>query len=339
MNKSKYIGKTLALSLAFFSSLSISAQTAEKKLCDFESTDSYASVGVYDTWENSPFRDGSVKGNVRVVANHQTAADPVRGFVPNPSSKILALQRSRFGSNTFGVLVALKQPFAQTKQKQYVHVKIYTPKSAPAMLIGLGNRDDRPHQSPLSEQFWSMTSQPLVANQWNDVVFPVSGSNGITIRNLLIVPDATSPHNLMEDFAVYIDDIVLTDDDAPFFSTSGKNAVKRFKAGDVVSLSRGVDALGGGLNGDILLADGSAVTGKTAVYGKPVKVKAVPAPGFKFSKLVIRHGRYLDGEQQNNWVETTVSASQFRDGEYTIPAKIVDGDIRLIPYFSSEAAK
>ena len=49
MNKSKYIGKSLALSLALLSSLSISAQTAEKKLCDFESTDSYASVGVYDT--------------------------------------------------------------------------------------------------------------------------------------------------------------------------------------------------------------------------------------------------------------------------------------------------
>ena len=137
MNKSKYIGKSIALSLALLSSLSISAQTAEKKLCDFESTDSYASVGVYDTWENSPFRDGSVKGNVRVVNNHLTAADPVRGFAPNPSSKILALQRSRFGSNTFGALVALKQPFAQTKQKQYVHVKIYSPKLAPAMLIGL----------------------------------------------------------------------------------------------------------------------------------------------------------------------------------------------------------
>lgn len=319
--------------------MAASAQNTERKLCDFESADAYRSIKVYDTWENSPFRNNSVEGNIQVVQNHLNDADPVRGFAPNPSRHILAVQRSRFGSNTFGALVGLKEPFAQTKTVQYVHVKIYSPKGGPAMLIGLGNRDDRPHQSPLSEQFWSITSQPLVANQWNDVVFPVSGSNGITIRNLLIVPDATSPHNLMEDFAVYIDDIVLTDDDAPFFSTSGKNAVKRFKAGDVVSLSRGVDALGGGLNGDILLADGSAVTGKTAICGKPVKVKAVPAPGFRFSKLVIRHGRYLDGEQQNNWVETTVSASQFRDGEYTIPAKIVDGDIRLIPYFSSEAAK
>lgn len=319
--------------------MAASAQNTERKLCDFESADAYRSIKVYDTWENSPFRNNAIPANIQVVDNHLDAADPVRGFVPNPSRYILAVQRSRFGSNTFGALVGLKEPFAQTKTVQYVHVKIYSPKGGPAMLIGLGNRDDRPHQSPLSEQFWSITSQPLVANQWNDVVFPVSGSNGITIRNLLIVPDATSPHNLMEDFAVYIDDIVLTDDDAPFFSTSGKNAVKRFKAGDVVSLSRGVDALGGGLNGDILLADGSAVTGKTAICGKPVKVKAVPAPGFKFSKLVIRHGRYLDGEQQNNWVETTVSASQFRDGEYTIPAKIVDGDIRLIPYFSSEAAK
>jgi hypothetical protein len=203
------------------------------------------------------------------------------------------------------------------------------------MLIGLGNRDDRPSQSALTEQFWSTASQPLAANQWNDAVFAVSGSNGITIRNLLIVPDATSPHNLTADFAVYIDDIVLSSDAQPFFTTSAKTRVKTFAAGDRIALSRGVDELGGGLNGDILLSDGSAVTGKTAVCGKPLRVKAVPAPGFHFSKLVIRHGRNLDGESEDNWSETTVSASQFRDGEYTIPAAVVDGDIRLVPYFSN----
>lgn len=336
MNTAKYSGKLCLLALAMLSASSAAAQTAEKKLCDFETSSSYASIGVYDTWENSPFRTGQLNGNVSVVANHLAEADPVRGFAPNPSSRILALQRSRFGSNTFGALVGLKEPFAQTKKTQYVHVKIWSPKSSPVMLIGLGNRDDRPHQSPLTEQFWSKSSQRLVANHWTDAVFAVSGANGITIRNLLIVADATSPHNLAEDFAVYIDDIVLSDDDKPFFTTGGHDAVKTYKKGDRISLSRGVDGLGGGLNGDILLADGSAVTGKQAVCGEPLKVKAVPAPGFRFSKLVIRHGTNTDGERQEGWTETTVSATQFRDGMYTIPASVVDGDVRLIPYFSSE---
>lgn len=339
MNCSRYTGKLVALSLALLSSASLSAQMSEKKLCDFESANSYAPISVYDTWENSPFRNGTLAGNVRVVANHLTAADPMRGFAPNPSSKVLALQRSRFGSNTFGALLKLKEPIAQTKQTQYIHVKIYSPKAAPAMLIGLGNRDDRPNQSPLTEQFWSVTTQPLVANQWNDAVFAVSGSNGVTIRHLLIVPDATSPHNLTADFAVYIDDVVLSEDEAPFFSTSGKSPVKSFKPGDVVSLSRGVDGQGGGLNGDILLADGTPLTGKTAICGKPLKVKAVPAPGFRFSKLVIRHGRNLDGEKQHNWTETTIGVGQFRNGEFKIPGSVVDGDMRFIPYFSSESAK
>lgn len=339
MKKSIYFGKLMLLSVMVGMSMSATAQNAERNLCDFESPESYASVSVYDTWENSPFRNNTISGNVRVVKNHLTGADSLRGFTPNASSHILALQRSRFGSNTFGALVGLREPFAQTKQKRYVHVKIYSPKSAPAMLIGLGNRDNRPGQSPLTEQFWSTSTQPLVAGQWNDAVFPMFGSDGVTIRHLLIVPDATSPHNLDADFAAFIDDIVISDDDKPFFTTSGKAAVKTFKEGDLISLSRGVDALGGGLNGDILLADGSAVTGKTAICGKPVSVKAVPAPGFRFSKLVIRHGRNLDGAQEGNWTETTVSASKFKNGEYTIPGGIVDGDLRLVPYFSSESAK
>jgi len=335
MKLSRYFSKPLFLSLAMCLPLSVSAQSADHMLCDFEASNSYASIGAYDTWENSPFRNGETPANVRVISNHLTSADPVRGFVPNPSKKILALQRSRFGSNTFGALVGLSKPFAQTKQKQYIHVKIYSPKAGPAMLIGLGNRNDRPGQSPLTEQFWSTATQPLVAGQWNDAVFAVSGANDITIRNLLIVPDATSPHHLTADFAVYIDDIVLSSDMQPFFTTSAKASVKVFSAGDQVALSRGVDDLGGGLNGDILLADGTAVTGKTAICGQSIRVKAVPAPGFRFSKLIIRHGRNLNEESDGNWTETTIGASQFHNNEYTIPAAIVDGDIKLIPYFSN----
>lgn len=336
INHFKYICRPALLSAVMLLPLSLMAQTAERKLCDFESPASYVSVGVYDTWENSPFRTGGASGNVKVVANHLIAADSIRGFVPNASHRVLALQRSRFGSNTFGALISLREPFAQTKKKQYVHVKIYSPKASPAMLIGLGNRDDRPGQSPMTEQFWSKSAQPLVANQWNDVVFAVSGADGVTIRNLLVVPDAMSPHDLTSDIAVYIDDIILSSDSRPFFTTSAKPSVKTFTAGDRVSLSRGVDGLGGGLNGDILLADGSAVTGKTTEYGKPLRIKAVPAPGFKFSKLVIRHGGNLEGEKAIGYTETVVMASQFRDGAYTVPASVVDGDMLFVPYFASD---
>ena len=285
--------------------MAASAQNTERKLCDFESADAYRSIHVYDTWENSPFRNNSVEGNIQLVQNHLNDADPVRGFAPNPSRHILAVQRSRFGSNTFGALVGLKEPFAQTKTVQYVHVKIYSPKGGPAMLIGLGNRDDRPHQSPLTEQFWATASQPLVANHWNDAVFAVSGANGVTIHNLLIVPDATSPHNLTADFAAYIDDIVLSADEKPFFTVGVSATARVFKHGDP----------------------------------EPLSVKAVPAPGFRFNKLVIRHGRNIDGNAQGDWTETVVTADRFNNGTYTIPANVIDGDLRFVPYFSSVAAE
>lgn len=36
---------------------------------DFEDASGYKSVGVYDTWEESPFRLGTLKGNCAVVDN------------------------------------------------------------------------------------------------------------------------------------------------------------------------------------------------------------------------------------------------------------------------------
>ena len=90
---------TLGLSLA------ASAQTI-----NFENTD-YKGLGVYDTWEASPFRTGALEGNYAVVDNHLTAVEEMLGEAPNPSQKILAVQRSRFGSNTFGVRIDLNETF------------------------------------------------------------------------------------------------------------------------------------------------------------------------------------------------------------------------------------
>jgi hypothetical protein len=62
---------------------------------NFEGND-YDSIGVYDMWEESPFRTGKLSGNCAVIANH--LKDSL-----NKSDKVLALQRSRYASNTFRV--------------------------------------------------------------------------------------------------------------------------------------------------------------------------------------------------------------------------------------------
>lgn len=77
--------------------MTIAAQQ-DKTLCDFENADSYASVGVYDTWEQSPFRTGKLTGNCQVVSNFLNQEDEQLGFAPNESSKILGVQRSRFAA-------------------------------------------------------------------------------------------------------------------------------------------------------------------------------------------------------------------------------------------------
>lgn len=503
MNNKKYIG---LLGLLF--PLGMMAQSSEEVLCDFESDDSYASVGVYDTWADSPFRKGVLNGNCKVVDNFLNEADPTTGVARNGSSRILGVQRSRFGSNTFGALVKLKNPFTLPRDTRYLHVKIYTPKAGKVMVIGLGNRDDRPWQPELTEQFWSTASLSVKENEWTDCVFQVSGANGITIRNLLIVVDRNSTHNLSEDFVAYVDDIVLNDDassnikggvyglnfdedtkmtrndryttsltlntsdgsqtlsinqnsdhmlyykkldytftakpgttvtpsvsyqgswmagycyidkgndgqfdvaydqnrvvdqrdlmswslfkdydskgnkmngntgpsvNAPAFTLPADLAPGfyrlRYKidwdnvdpAGndtqgntitanggvivdalvnvhnDNVNLYRHQDDLGGGLNGAIQLADGTAVTGATAPFNQALTIKAEPAPGFLFDKVVIRHGYNLSGEQSlygnQQWEEETVTANQFTDGKYTIPASKVDGDIRFLPYFVND---
>lgn len=325
--------------LMCFPTLQLSAQSTEEKICDFETPDSYASLGAYDTWENSPFHKSKIGGYAQVADNHLRYAEPARGYAPNPSRRILALRRSRYGSNTFGALIGLAKPFAQTKQPKYIHVKIYSPKPAPVMLIGLGNRDDRPGQPSLTEQFWSHSPKPIVSGKWNDVVFPVSGAEGVTIRHLLVVPDVTSPHYLKDDFMVYIDDIVMSDDPTPFFTTKVNATGDPQAKANTAKLDRGIDGQsGGGLNGDILFADGKVITGKTVKTGQPFRVKAVPAPGFRFAKLVIIHGA-MGAEESATARKTVVTADKFRDGAYTIPASVVDGDLTLIPYFSSSDPK
>ena len=172
----------------------------------FETQD-YKSIGVYDTWEESPFRTGALKGNYAVIDNHLTYVDDQLSIAPNSSSKILAIQRSRFGSNTFGVRVDLKETFELTPTTKYVHVKVYRPYGGRVMVVGLGKRRERLEQSPEAEQFWAMSTMNIGADKWQDVVLPIKGNGGIDIYSLVIIPDCESPHNYTEDAICYVDDI------------------------------------------------------------------------------------------------------------------------------------
>ena len=109
---------------------------------------------------------------------------------------------------------------------------------------------------------------------------------------------------------------------------------------DNVNLFRATEENGGGLNGDVLLADGNQLTGRTTPFGKAFKIKSRPAEGFVLDYMKIRHGYNLEGASTKNenqqWKEFVVQASQFVNGEYTIPANCVDGDIRIVPFFKSD---
>ena len=493
--------KYMCLAGLFFPIAAMAQQ--DKTLCDFETTESYKSVRAYDTCPTSPFNLNKLTGNVQVVENDLNAEDPELGFAPNGSNYILGVQRSRYGSNTFGALVELKEPLALKRETQYVHVKFYSTQDAPVMLIGLGNRDDRPWQPETTEQFWSVPTSKVHAGAWQDVVFPIMGANGISIKSLLVVVDRQSPHNQMSDFAVFIDDIILSSKANPFFSKSvypinfeestahtrgDARYVKNVKLGsqsvainqnsdkklyfnkteniflakpgetvtptidwkgewmhgyvyldkddngkfdvdytnsgvtnardlvsysyykdknsagsrasgdcgvglptfkidddmkpgiyrmrykvdwdcvdpggstattnlitnnggalidvlvnihnDEVNLFRATEENGGGLNGDVLLADGKQLTGRTTPFGQAFVIKSKPAEGFVLDYMKIRHGYNLEGASTKNenqqWKEFVVQASQFVNGEYTIPANCVDGDIRIVPFFKSD---
>lgn len=493
--------KYMCLAGLFFPIAAVAQQ--DKTLCDFETTESYKSVRAYDTCPTSPFNLSNLKGNVKVVENDLNAEDPELGFAPNGSNYILGVQRSRYGSNTFGALVELKEPLALKRETQYVHVKFYSTQDAPVMLIGLGNRDDRPWQPATTEQFWSVPTSKVHAGAWQDVVFPIMGANGISIKSLLVVVDRQSPHNQMSDFAVFIDDITLSSKANPFFSKSvypinyeestahtrgdaryvknvklgsqsvainqntdkklyfnkteniflakpgetvtptidwkgewmhgyayldkddngkfdvdytnsgvtnardlvsysyykDKNSAGKSASGDCgvglpsfkidddmkpgiyrmrykvdwdnvdpggstatgnlitgnggalidvlvnihndeVNLFRATEENGGGLNGDVLLADGKQLTGRTTPFGQAFVIKSKPAEGFVLDYMKIRHGYNLEGASTKNenqqWKEFVVQASQFVNNEYTIPANCVDGDIRIVPFFKSD---
>ena len=467
------------------------AAMAQTVKVDFEDASGYKSVGVYDTWEESPFRLGTLKGNCAVVDNFISPTNEL-GEVVNDSKKILGVQRSRFGSNTFGARIDLNTHFDITPDYKYVHVKIYKPVKGRVMLVALGKRPDRAGQSNDVEQAWAYSTSVSVANQWFDAVFPIKGCNGVQVHSLVVVPDASSPQELTSglnfeanatsgkpgryiasvklnspsagnqtievgsvtpqliyrDFTekvfnakagetltpsidyknggwmngyVYVDQ----NNNGKFEATFDDNTHKVAEGADLMSyyyyetvedksgykydgtavsgndrnnlstpaftLPAGmtpgyyrilykldwgniypagrmtstnsiqqnggyivdvrlnvhadqVNLSAGSRNGYITLSDGTELVNYKTAFGKSVKLKATPAPGFVIDSLVISHGYNLEGDQYNaygnkQYDKLVVRAADFAaDGTYTLDARYVDGDISIDGQFASSTA-
>lgn len=317
---------TLGLSLA------ASAQTIS-----FESND-YKQLGVYDTWEASSFRTGVLEGNYAVVDNHLTAVDGMLGEAPNPSQKILAVQRSRFGSNTFGVRIDLNETFELTPQVKYLHVMVNRPYGGRVMVVGLGKRTDRPAQSPETEQFWAMSTTDVVADRWVDVVLPIKGNGGIDIYSLVVVPDCESPHDYTSDAICYIDNIVVNDNPSPTVSYRPVPS-ERLSIPSRSTTCRVNDA---NRNGEVLALDGSPLSGYTAPARTPFTILMRPERGFEYSGIIVKYGYNLAGDSIDvhgnvQWVRRHFERQLFsKEHTFTIPAECMEGNVEIEGLFIEE---
>ena len=218
----------LSAALMFFG---LTAQAQTKITFD---ADDYKKISVYDSWEQSPFRTGVLEGNAAVATNPDTEVDAILGSAPNTTGKVVALQRSRHGSNTYGVRIDLKEPIRVTKQLQYIHIMTYLkdkPADSRMMVIGLGKRleESWSWQTGEDEQFWSTTTSNVKPKAgWQDVVVSFKGfsyskeentNSGIDIHSLVIVPDVRSPHADETDWVAYFDEIVIDNNPDKRFTT------------------------------------------------------------------------------------------------------------------------
>ncbi len=289
-----------------FFGLTAKAQTT----ITFDSED-YKKISVYDTWEQSPFRTGALKGNAAVADNPSTEVDAVLGEAPNNTGKVVALQRSRYASNTYGVRIDLKEPIRVTKQLQYIHVMTYLkdkPAASRMMVVGLGKRIEESWnwQTGEEEQFWSTTTTDVKPKDgWQDIVVSFKGfsyskeenaNSGIDIYSLVIVPDVRSPHADEADWIAYFDEIVVDNNPDKRFSTE-KYALTYGEEADMTRTDRKLNNVGltvGGKSYSAETRSGKVYTNNIAKSVFSVTPGAQVQPTFGYSGSWMSAYTYVD---------------------------------------------
>ena len=89
-------------------------------------------------------------------------------------------------------------------------------------------------------------------------------------------------------------------------------------------------------NGSLLSAVGEALPASIA-FGEPLVLAVNPNEGYVLDALTVRHGHNLDGDKVihgvKQWREDVVSGAFVKDGRITIPAEMMDGDVRITAEF------
>lgn len=296
---------------------------------NFDDSNTYESISIYDVWEESPFRTGELKGNWTITQN------PIEDKVNHTDTigMVLGAQRSRFGSNRFGIRIDLKESFKLSPETQYVHVMLNKPIEGRTMLVGLGSREERKDQNPYTEQFWVLSETEVLPGVWSDAVFPIRGAEGIDIRSLVVIPDCESRHNLNEDFLFYIDNITIDSSAAtrtPFNDNSFTDEIKyETEAEDIY-----VTINDSQLNGEILSADGSKLDSYKILLNKDFKIKVSPEKGFHNGGVDIYVFRNFDRIVNINDTSKAekyhITPEQFdKDNTYIIPADMIKGNVLI----------
>lgn len=328
------------------------AANAQSNVIDFESQTGYKSVGVFDTWENSPFRTGVLKGNVKVVNNPNKANDDIIGQI-NPSEKVLAFQRSRFGSNTFGVRVDLTEPIALSQTAKYVHVMMLKPKAGRVMCFALGSRADRPWQSKEVVQVEaSCISIVKTDGKWYDAVFALTGAEGVNVHSLVFAPEVESQHNATSDYAVYIDNIQVDNSSTSriiygcypvnYEKTQKLNRTDRYATGIMLKSADGDQSLSVSQQSDKLLFQDLLAKSFKAKAGEKVSVNT----GYKgtwMSAYVYldrdNNGKFnFDIKEDGTPAENSdlMSYSHYKN-KNSAGATLKDGNTRTLPEFTIPA--
>ena len=328
------------------------AANAQSNVIDFESQTGYKSVGVFDTWENSPFRTGVLKGNVKVVNNPNKANDDIIGQI-NPSEKVLAFQRSRFGSNTFGVRVELTEPIALSQTAKYVHVMMLKPKAGRVMCFALGSRADRPWQSKEVVQVEaSCISIVKTDGKWYDAVFALTGAEGVNVHSLVFAPEVESQHNATSDYAVYIDNIQVDNSSTSriiygcypinYEKTQKLNRADRYATGIMLKSADGDQSLSVSQQSDKLLFQDLLAKSFKAKAGEKVSVNT----GYKgtwMSAYVYldrdNNGKFnFDIKEDGTPAENSdlMSYSHYKN-KNSAGATLKDGNTRVLPEFTIPA--
>lgn len=328
------------------------AANAQSNVINFESQTGYKSVGVFDTWENSPFRTGVLTGNVKVVNNPNKANDDIIGQI-NPSEKVLAFQRSRFGSNTFGVRVELTEPIALSQTAKYVHVMMLKPKAGRVMCFALGSRADRPKQSKEVVQVEaSCISIVKTDGKWYDAVFALTGAEGVNVHSLVFAPEVESQHNATSDYAVYIDNIQVDNSSTSriiygcypinYEKTQKLNRIDRYATGIMLKSTDGEQSLSVSQQSDKLLFQDLLAKSFKAKAGEKVSVNT----GYKgtwMSAYVYldrdNNGKFnFDIKEDGTPAENSdlMSYSHYKN-KNSAGATLKDGNTRTLPEFTIPA--